>query len=203
MTAARTELRPVASPASEPIRTSDPVLSGLVQAALAGDNRAFATLVARFERPLRSIVRSYRLSGWDADDVIQSTWMQFLEHGAGLREPAAISGWLATTARRYCLRMLQSSVRELLLEDPTSSEGGHDGRLDADMLASERRAALDASLSRLTARQRGLITLLLDEPELSYEEVGQRLGLPIGSIGPTRARSLSRLRRDGRLRALV
>lgn len=203
MTAARTELRPVTAPAIEPIRTSDPVLSGLVRAALAGDNRAFATLVARFERPLRSIVRSYRLSGWDADDVIQSTWMQFLEHGAGLREPAAISGWLATTARRYCLRMLQSNVREVLLEDPTTSEGGHDGRLDADMLVAERRAALDASLSRLTDRQRDLITLLLDEPELSYEEVGLRLGLPIGSIGPTRARSLSRLRRDGRLRALV
>jgi RNA polymerase sigma factor (sigma-70 family) len=203
MTAARTELRPVITPAIEPIRTSDPVLSGLVRAALAGDDRAFAKLVARFERPLRSIVRSYRLSGWDADDVIQSTWMQFLEHGAGLREPAAISGWLATTARRYCLRMLQSNVRELLLEDPTTSDGGYDGRLDADLLAAERRAALDASLARLTGRQRDLITLLLDEPELSYEEVGQRLGLPIGSIGPTRARSLSRLRRDGRLRALA
>jgi RNA polymerase sigma factor (sigma-70 family) len=203
MTPARSQLRPVAAPAIEPTRAGDPVLSWLVRAALRGDERAFVTLVARFERPLRSIVRSYRLSGWDADDVIQSTWMQFLEHGGELREPAAISGWLATTARRYCLRLLQSHVRELLLEDPTTTEGGYDGRLDADMLAAERRAALDASLSRLTVRQRDLITLLLDEPELSYEEVGQRLGLPIGSIGPTRARSLSRLRRDGLLRALV
>jgi RNA polymerase sigma factor (sigma-70 family) len=200
---ARTELRPVVAPAIDPARTADPQLCRLVRAAVAGDGRAFESLVGRFERPLRSIVRSYRLTGWDADDVIQSTWMQFLEHGGGLREPAAVSGWLATTARRYCLRLLQSHVRELLLEDPTAGDRGYDGQLDVDMLAAERREALDASMSRLTDRQRDLMTLLLDEPELSYEEVGQRLGLPIGSIGPTRARSLSRLRRDQRLRALV
>ena len=129
--------------------------------------------------------------------------MQFLEHGSKLREPAAVSGWLATTARRYCLRLLQSHVRELLTEDPPASETGHDGRLDADILAAERRAALDASLARLTDRQRDLMTLLLDEPELSYETVGRRLGLPVGSIGPTRARLLSRLRHDGRLQALI
>lgn len=186
-----------------PAKALDRELASLVRSAAGGDERAFARLVARFERPLRSIARSYRLTGWDADDVIQSTWMQFLEHGSGLREPAAVSGWLATTARRYCLRRLQSHVRELLSEDPTAGDRGYDGRLDADMLAAERRAALDASLSALTGRQRDLMTLLLDEPELSYEEVGRRLGLPIGSIGPTRARSLSRLRRDTRLRALV
>ena len=99
--------------------------------------------------------------------------------------------------------MLQSGVREFLSADPALTERGYDGRLDADVIAAERRAALDASLSRLTDRQRDLMTLLLDEPELSYDEVGRRLGLPIGSIGPTRARSRSRLRRDTRLRALV
>jgi DNA-directed RNA polymerase specialized sigma24 family protein len=99
--------------------------------------------------------------------------------------------------------MLQSGVRELLSEDPTASERGYDGGLDADMITAERRAALDASLSRLPDRQRDLMTLLLDEPELSYEDVGRRLGLPVGSIGPTRQRSLSRLRRDSRLRALM
>ena len=129
--------------------------------------------------------------------------MQFLEHGSKLREPAAVSGWLVTTARRYCLRVLQSHVRELLSADPALTEKGYDGRLDADIITAERRAALDAALSRLTERQRDLVTLLLEEPELTYEEVGQRLGLPIGSIGPTRARSLSRLRRDSQLRALA
>jgi RNA polymerase sigma factor (sigma-70 family) len=200
--AAEPRLLPVAGVPSEPT-PADAFLGSLVRAAVAGDERAFASLVARFDRQLRAVARSYRLSGWDVDDVIQCTWIQLMEHGAKLREPAAVSGWLVTTTRRYCLRMLQSGVRELLSEDPTASERGYDGGLDADMITAERRAALDASLSRLPDRQRDLMTLLLDEPELSYEDVGRRLGLPVGSIGPTRQRSLSRLRRDSRLRALM
>ncbi len=196
------QLQPIAGGRSV-AATDDPRLVSLVQAAVAGDGRAFAGLVARFDRPLRAIARSYRLSSWDVDDVIQCTWMQFLEHGSKLREPAAVSGWLVTTARRYCLRALQSHVREQLREDPAANDSGHDAQLDAAVLAAEQREALDASLSELTDRQRELMTLLLGEPELSYEQVGQRLGLPIGSIGPTRARSLSRLRRDERLQALV
>ncbi len=198
--AAEAQLRPVDGGVPQPTK-ADRELTRLVRSALAGDGRAYATLVTRFDRPLRSIARSYRLSGWDVDDVVQCTWMQFLEYGDKLREPAAVGGWLATTARRCCLRVLQAGVREMLVDDPPS-DTGYDGRLDARVLAAERRALLDASLSRLTARQRDLMTLLLDEPDLSYEEVGRRLGLPIGSIGPTRARSLSRLSRDTELRAL-
>jgi RNA polymerase sigma factor (sigma-70 family) len=200
--AAEAQLRPIAGGPPQSA-TADRELVSLVRSAAAGDGRAFATLVARFDRPLRSIARSYRLSGWDVDDVVQATWLQFLEHGGKLREPAAVGGWLATSARRNCLRMLQANVREVLIEDPTASETGCDGLLDAEVLAAERRAALDASLARLTDRQRDLMTLLLDEPEISYEEIGRRLGLPVGSIGPTRARSLSRLRRDTQLRAFV
>ena len=177
-------------------------LQPIVLSAAAGDQASLERLVARFDRTLRSIARSYRLSGWDVDDVIQATWMQFLEHGRQLREPAAVGGWLATTTRRHCLRHLQGNVREILTDDPAATDTAYDGRLDAEMLAAELRAALDASLARLTDRQRDLMTLLLDEPELSYEEVGRRLGLPIGSIGPTRARSLSRLSRDLQLQAL-
>lgn len=197
------ELRLVPGAAELPARPPDRELAATVRAALAGDGRAFAELVARFDRPLRSVARSYGLNRYDADDVIQNTWMQFMQHGRGLREPAAVSGWLMTTARRHCLRVLQSGVREHLTEDPAAGELGEDGRLDAGLLAAERRAALEASLSRLTRRQRELITLMLDEPDVSYTEVAQRLDLPIGSIGPTRARSLTRLRRDRALLALV
>lgn len=200
--AAEAQLRPIAGGTPQSAM-ADRELVLLVRSAAAGDGRAFATLVARFDRPLRSIARSYRLSGWDVDDVVQATWQQFLEHGGKLREPAAVGGWLATAARRNCLRLLQANVREVLIDDPTASETGCDGLLDAEVLAAERRAALDASLARLTDRQRDLMTLLLDEPEISYEEIGRKLGLPVGSIGPTRARSLSRLRRDTQLRALV
>ena len=189
-----------AAPAGQ---AADRQLVTTVRAAVAGDDRAVAAVVARFDRPLRGITRSFRLSAWDADDVIQSTWIEFLQHGSKLREPAAVSGWLATTARRHCLRVLQAHVREHLCEDPASGEAGPDGALDARMLEAEQRAALDGSLARLTPRQRELMQLLLDEPDLSYTEVARRLDLPVGSIGPTRARSLARLRRDPALLAAI
>jgi RNA polymerase sigma factor (sigma-70 family) len=173
-----------------------------VRAATAGDGRAVAALVARFDRPLRAAAHSYGLDRWDVDDVLQQTWMQFLEHGRTLREPAAVKGWLITTLRRYCLRALQGHVRECLCEDPADGHAGDDGELAAGIVADETRAAIDVSLTRLPDRQRKLLTLLLEEPDLSYQDVGQRLGLPIGSIGPTRARSLERLRDCRELQAL-
>ena len=203
MAATQRTLRLVTGATAAPAKPPDRELVGTVRAAVAGDGRALECPIARFDRTLRSIARSYGLRSHDVDDVVQSTWMQFLEHGAKLREPAAISGWLATTTRRYCLRALQSRVREHLCEDPTVGEAGHDARLDAELLAAEQRAALAASLARLTRPQRELIALLMREPELSYEEIGERLGRPVGSIGPTRARSMTRLREDVRLQALV
>jgi RNA polymerase sigma factor (sigma-70 family) len=187
-------------PHGSPGRDSE--LVAAVRAATAGDERAVAALVARFDRPLRATARSYGLDRWDVDDVLQQTWMQFLEHGRALREPAAVKGWLLTTARRYCLRALQGQVRECLCEDPEDGRAGDDGELAARIVADETRAAIDAALTRLSDRQRELLTLLLEEPDLSYQDVGRRLGLPIGSIGPTRARSLERLRGSRELQAL-
>src|SRR4051794_19834852 len=105
----------------------DPQLVALVRAAVAGDGQAVASLVTRFDRSLRAIARSYRLSPWDVDDVTQSTWIQFVERGSSLRDPAAVSGWLGTTARRHCLRVLRAHVRERLSEDPAEAGIGHDG----------------------------------------------------------------------------
>jgi RNA polymerase sigma factor (sigma-70 family) len=173
----------------------------VVRAATAGDGRAVAALVARFDRSLRATARSYGLDRWDVDDVIQQTWLQFLVHGSALREPAAVKGWLVTTTRRHCLGVLQRHVREYPCDEPPDGRAD-DGELDARIVAAETRAAIDASLARLPGRQRDVLTLLLAEPDLSYDEVGRRLGLPRGSIGPTRARSLERLRDCRELQAL-
>ena len=177
-------------------------LSVLVRAAADGDNFALERLVVRFDRMLRAVARSYGLSSWDADDVIQSTWLQFMQHGCELREPAALSGWLATTARRLSLRVLQRHVREHLTDEAGLDAPGQHAEPDRELLAAERREALRGALAELPERHRSLMSMLVTSPELSYEEVGRRLAMPIGSIGPTRARSLDRLRRCVRLRAL-
>jgi RNA polymerase sigma factor (sigma-70 family) len=180
----------------------DRELTALVRAGAAGDPGAVARLVDRFDGLLRSIARSYRLTAWDTDDVIQATWLQFMQHGRELREPAAVSGWLATTARRHSLRILQRHVREDLSEDPARGERSGNSEPDSELLAAERRALLRGALADLPRRQRDLMRVLTTNPELSYEEVGRLLSMPVGSIGPTRARSLDRLRRDGALQAL-
>jgi RNA polymerase sigma factor (sigma-70 family) len=177
-------------------------LPALVRAASAGDADALERLVVHFDRMLRAVTRSYRLSSWDADDVIQSTWLQFMRHGRALREPAALSGWLATTARRLSLRLLQRHVREQLTEDPGRVEAAEHAEPERELLDTERREALHRALAELPDRNRSLMSMLVLSPDLSYEEVGRRLSMPVGSIGPTRARSLDRLRRSSGLRAL-
>ena len=182
--------------------SSDPELVALVRAGAAGDPIALTRLVARFDRTLRGVVRYYGLSSWDTDDVIQSAWLQFIQHGRDLREPAAVSGWLVTTARRESLRVLQRHVREDLSDDPTRGERSGDAALNHKLIAAERRMVLHRALSELPERQRDLMWLLTTNPDLSYEEVARQLSMPIGSIGPTRGRSLDRLRRSSELQAL-
>jgi RNA polymerase sigma factor (sigma-70 family) len=179
-----------------------PELAVLVRAGADGDPAAIERLVVCFDRVLRAVTRSYRLSAWDADDVIQSTWLQFMQHGRELREPAALSGWLVTTARRLSLRMLQRHVREQLMDDLSSQVGADHVEPDRELLAAERREALHGALAELPDRHRNLMSMLVKSPDLSYEEVSRRLAMPVGSIGPTRARSLDRLRRSSTLQAL-
>jgi RNA polymerase sigma factor (sigma-70 family) len=180
----------------------DAELVALVRASAAGDDEAFERLVTRFDGLLRGVIRSFRLSSWDADDVIQATWLQFLQHGRTLREPAAVSGWLATTARRQSLRVLQRHVREHLTDDPAHGGSADDATPDDQLLAAERRELLHDALAELPPRHKTLMRVLVTQPELSYEDVGRLLAMPVGSIGPTRARSLDRLRQSSTLQAL-
>jgi RNA polymerase sigma factor (sigma-70 family) len=177
---------------------SDPgELEQLVMAASAGDTAAWSSLMSRFTARLRAVVRGYRLAAHDAEDVVQSTWLRLLEHIDRVREPLAVGAWLETTARHETLRVLRASERERptdterLAPDPVAAAVA-----ERRLVASDDRAALVQALSGLPNRQRRLLVMLFAEPALSYEEISRTLGMPIGSIGPTRARILARLRRD-------
>jgi RNA polymerase sigma factor (sigma-70 family) len=177
-------------------------LVAVVRAAAAGDSSAFARLVVRFDRALRAVTRFYRLDSWDADDVIQTTWLRFAQYGRQLREPAALAGWLTTTARRESFRLLQARMRERPTDAPTLGESIDQSDPVRELLAAEQRDALHSAFDELPLRHRRLMTLLTREPDLSYEQVGRVLDMPIGSIGPIRARSLARLQRTKKLQAL-
>jgi RNA polymerase sigma factor (sigma-70 family) len=185
-----------------PTPIGDPDLGALVRRAVDGDPAALTWIVERFDPSLRAIVRFYRLSPWDVDDVVQATWLQFMEHGRSLREPAALKGWLATTARRQCLRVLQRRVREQPSDDPALGEDMRVVEPCEELIAAERRAALYSAVAQLPVSSRRLMTLMIARPGMSYGQVSELLGVPIGSIGPTRQRCLSRLSHMPEIRAL-
>jgi RNA polymerase sigma factor (sigma-70 family) len=182
--------------------TADRWLIELVKAARVGDDRAWACLIDRFDGTVRNIARSYRLQPADIDDVVQITWARLYEHIDRLREPAAVAGWLATTTRRESMRALQIRTREHLTDDPQVHDRGDPGSLDSSLLAAERRAVLADAVAALPDHQRRLMIVLLTSPPLDYQQISALLDIPVGSIGPTRSRSLSRLSRHPRLGAL-
>jgi RNA polymerase sigma factor (sigma-70 family) len=178
-------------------------LERVVLAAAGGDVAAWRTLVERFTARIRAVARRHGLRPQDADDVVQTTWLRLLEHLDGVREPGAVVAWLATTARRESLHVLAKSGRERPTDDALLPEEAYAPEPAQGLIATERRSAVRAALDALPERQRALLHALFVEPEPSYVDIAAVLGIPIGSIGPTRGRSLDRLRRDRGLRAVV
>ena len=169
-------------------------LSRLVRDAKLGDHRAWDALVARYGGMVWAVARAHRLGDADAADASQATWLKLLEHVGDIKEPRALGGWLATTARRECLRILRQSARvDPLADVPEAADGGPE--LDDRLLTSERDGHLWRAFEALPPRDQALLRMLAADPAPSYEEIAAALGMPIGSIGPTRARALVRLRR--------
>ena len=83
----------------------------LVAAAVSGDQAAWNSLVERFAPLVTSVIRRFRLTEGDADDVRQNTWLRLVEHLEGIREPRALPGWIVTTTRNEALRVLSARRR--------------------------------------------------------------------------------------------
>lgn len=178
----------------------------LVRAAAAGDQRAWNDLVDRFAGLVWGVARKHRLNDSDAADVCQATWLRLVEHLGNLREPEAVAGWLVTTARRECLRVLREGDRAIPVDVATEIDLRADDTLpepDAALLEIERAEALRRAFADLPPSSRALLSMLLADPPHSYVEISEALGMPIGSIGPTRARALERLRRSPELNQLI
>jgi RNA polymerase sigma factor (sigma-70 family) len=181
-------------------------VSALVAAAADGDQQAWSELVSRYAPLLVSVIRRFRLTPSETEDVAQTVWLRLVGHLDSLQEPRAMPGWIVTTARREALRYL-SSGRRLQPSDPMDA-GFQAIAADIDepeegLFRAERHEALLAGLAELPGRQRDLLLLLLEDPRPSYVEITERTGIPAGSIGPTRSRALERLRRSARIQAYV
>jgi RNA polymerase sigma factor (sigma-70 family) len=178
-------------------------VSALVRRAAGGDQDAWRHLVERFTPMLRGVARGFRLNAADADDLVQITWSRAFDRISQLQQPESIAGWLAVTARRECLRILQRQTVEVLSDDPSLPDLVEHRHPEAAVLEGERVTALRAAVRRLPRRQQRLLAAVLAMPDASYERLSRTLGMPVGSIGPTRIRGIDRLRSDRRLADVV
>ena len=181
----------------------DAVITDLVSRVRNGDKQAWDTLVGRYAPLIWSICRKYELRGPDAEDVGQSVWLHLLDHLDRVRDPAALPGWLATTARRECIRVLRGRHDAGQAPNAENASDGQVATAEEELLAAERHAALRGALMGLPPFCQQLIALLIEDPPVPYAEISARLGIPVGSIGPSRRRCLDKLRRDPAIAALI
>jgi RNA polymerase sigma factor (sigma-70 family) len=181
-------------------------VTDLVTRAKNGEQQAWDALVERYAPLIWSICRRYRLEAADAEDVGQSVWLKLVTHLDHLRESAALPGWLATTTRRECGRVINAAdarragEQVLIADNITDAEAD---TVDQELLVAEQHAVLRDAFARLPPGCQQLLALLIADPPVPYAEISARLGISAGSIGPNRRRCLDRLGRDPVLAALI
>jgi RNA polymerase sigma factor (sigma-70 family) len=180
-------------------------LADLLKAAVGGDQSAWDELVDRYLPLVFSVLRSYRLSGQDAADVSQTVWLRLVENLKNIREPRALPSWIITTTKREALRVLSTNNRAKPVDAATgfATIAADSPDTDEGLLRAERRQALRDGLAQLRPEEQQLTLLLIADPPVSYAEISRRLGIPVGSIGPTRARCLEKLRATAGLERLL
>ncbi len=191
---------------SNRIVRAGPPVNDLVTSAEKGDKRAWDALVERYAPLIWSICRGHRLSSADADDVGQRVWLQLVSQLDKVRDPAALSDWLATTTHRES-GSIRRATRRSQAPGPVL-DAGHipdqqAGVIEQELLAAERHAALHEAFTRLPPCCQRLIAVLIEDPPVPDAQISARLGTPVGSIGPSRSRCLKKLRRDPAIAALV
>ncbi|MET8160282.1 sigma-70 family RNA polymerase sigma factor [Sphaerisporangium sp. NPDC005289] len=166
------------------------------------DETAWRDLVSRFGHRMWAVARATGLDPADAGDAVQAAWLRLLESGHTIRDPERVGGWLITTTRHEAMRIgraragarpsgLPTDLPPPSGADPPASGGGDPV---AALLSDDQGRRLWAAVDTLPRPCGALVRLIVLAPDASYAQLSRRLGMPIGSIGPTRIRCLKRLR---------
>ncbi|MEV6984552.1 sigma-70 family RNA polymerase sigma factor [Sphaerisporangium sp. NPDC051017] len=168
----------------------------LTMACRAGDQRAWSELIKLYTPVVWSVARSFRLRSADCEDVCQLTWMRVVENIEGLREPAKFVSWLVTITRREAIKFIERSRRHVPVGDYAPFDDWPDDTVSVEDTVVDRwqDPRMLEAFRGLSKHHQALLAMLLHEPALSYDEISAALGIPRGSIGPTRNRILRRLR---------
>jgi RNA polymerase sigma factor (sigma-70 family) len=160
-----------------------------------GAEPALDELVRIMSPVLWHVVRATGLDRGASEDVVQNTWLTLVRSAESVRDAQAITRWLCTAARREAWRVSKSTARTRPVEDEVI-----DARMpaqtspEAEVIGDDERARLWQALARLPERCQRLLRIVAWEPRPDYSSVADSLGMPIGSIGPTRRRCLDKLR---------
>ncbi len=186
--------------------SDDPPVTDLLTRAANGDKQAWDALVERYAPLIWSICRRHQLGGADADDIGQAVWLQLVSHLDKIRDLAAVAGWLATTTRRECVTARRHAPRSPAtrhVPDAGTIPDEQAGMAGQELLPAEPHAALREAFSRLPPCCQRLIAMLAEDPPIPYDQISAALGIPPGSIGPSRGHCLDKLRRDPAIAALI
>jgi RNA polymerase sigma factor (sigma-70 family) len=161
----------------------------------AGDAVALDELVRVMTPVLWHVVRAYRLTAELAEDVVQTTWLSLVKSRASIQEPAAVGGWLTTTARREAWKVAKATGRGIPVEDDELSRRLPDeDSAEAEVVRRDGDERLWQAVERLSERCQALLRIVAFEHRPDYTTIAANLGMPVGSIGPTRGRCLQKLR---------
>lgn len=190
-----TELRTVKTdPPWEGLEGSDRHAACMI-AAREGHKGALDVLVAELTPLVWHVARGTGLDRSAAEDVVQTVWLALLRHVDRLAEPRALVGWLITTARREANRTRQRGNGQVeLLPEVAEHQLSTEPMPEAEVLRDERDRKLWSAFRRLPARCQELLRLTVLAGRAEYRIVAERMGMPHGSIGPTRGRCLNSLR---------
>ena len=161
----------------------------------AGDAVALDELVRLMTPVLWHVARAYRLPSEVAEDVVQSTWLALVRAGSSIQEPAAVGGWLTTTTRREAWKVAKATGRGIPVEDDELARRLPDaGSAESEVVRRDTEGRLWDAVENLSERCQALLRIVAFEHRPDYREIAADLGMPVGSIGPTRGRCLQKLR---------
>ena len=184
---------PVRVRASQPERTER--IARLVNAARQGSDAALGEIVTELSPLLWQVARAAGLNVSDAEDVLQTVWVRLLSHLDGIRTSAALTSWLVVTTRREAWRVRAEGRRQLPIDEewlgtlPDSGPGSEE-----QVITNDQRRALWVTIGQLSRRCQELLRIIAFVPRPDYQAVAAELGMPVGSVGPTRGRCLAKLR---------
>jgi RNA polymerase sigma factor (sigma-70 family) len=185
--------RSVAARAGLPDRAAR--LATMMSAARVGDDAALGRIVTELSPMLWQIARAAGLAASDAEDVLQTVWLRLVSHLTEIRDPSALVAWLVVTTRREAWHVRAAGRRQLPAEQdwfsarPDRAQGTED-----QVIVDDQHRALWAAVGQLSARCQELLRIVAFVPRPDYTAVAAKLGMPVGSVGPTRGRCLAKLR---------